>query len=106
MEKKTQRSRTETLNLRLTTEEKKLLKSLAAKNGQSITDYILLSAMRYSSVNPFQPVLKTLDRLRALLLELREEQNADMIPDAQEKQSELYDELLAAIRSARMHGTA
>ena len=44
-----QRNRTETLSLRLTPEEKKILKSLAAKNGVSITDYILLSALQYSA---------------------------------------------------------
>ena len=105
-ERKTGRSRTETLSLRLTAEEKKLLKARAAKNGQSVTDYILLSALQYSPAESYRPILKTLDRLRALLLELRDARDADGILDAQEKQSELYDELLAAIRCARTRGTA
>jgi uncharacterized protein (DUF1778 family) len=105
MQKKVGRSRSETLSLRLTAEEKKLLKTLAEKNGQSMTDYILLSALQYSPASPFQTVLKNLDRLRMLLLDLRKEQNSDAVLDAQEMQSELYHELLAAIRCARMHGT-
>ena len=55
-----QRNRSETLSLRLTAKEKTLLKSLAAKNGMSITDYILLSALQYSAAGRHAPALKLL----------------------------------------------
>ena len=97
MRKKDMRSRTETLSLRLTAEEKERLKSLAAKNRRSLTDYILLSALRYSSADSFRPMVKSLDSLRAQLLRLRESPDADTISDTLELESQVYDQLLAAI---------
>lgn len=95
-----QRNRTETLSLRLTAEEKRILKALAAKNGMSITDYILLSALQYSSAGSHAPALKELGQIRAELLELRKESPCDAVCDALEKQAKLYDAALAAIRIA------
>lgn len=94
-----QRNRTETLSLRLTPEEKKILKSLAAKNGMSITDYILLSALQYSSTGSLSPALKLLDQIHTELLELQKEKPGDAVCDALEKQAKLYDAALSAIRS-------
>ena len=42
---KNQRTRTESLTIRLTAEEKSLIKAGAAKRKLSVTDYILLSAL-------------------------------------------------------------
>ena len=42
---KKQRTRTESLTIRLTAEEKSLIKAGAAKRKLSVTDYILLSAL-------------------------------------------------------------
>jgi uncharacterized protein (DUF1778 family) len=92
------RKRTETLSLRLTAEEKDLLRSHAQKRGQSLTSYILLSALQYSNAEQFRPLLKSLDSLRAELLALNETQNSDALADALEKQDQIYDEVLAAIR--------
>lgn len=94
------RNRTETLSLRLTSEEKKILKSLAAKNGMSITDYILLSALQYSSAGSHAPALKLLDQIHTELLELQKDNPGDAVCDALEKQAKLYDAVLSAIRSA------
>lgn len=92
------RNRTETLSLRLTAEEKDLLRSHARKRGQSLTSYILLSALQYSNAEQFRPLLKSLDSLRAEFLALKETQNSDALADALEKQDQIYDEVLAAIR--------
>ena len=56
------RNRTETLSLRLTAEEKQVLKALAEKRNLSMTDYILLSALHYSAGEHYRHALKTLRR--------------------------------------------
>lgn len=94
------RNRTETLSLRLTSEEKRILKSLAAKNGMSITDYILLSALQHSSAGGHAPALKLLDQIHTELLELQKNNPGDAVCDALEKQAKLYDAAISAIRSA------
>ncbi len=95
-----QRNRTETLSLRLTAEEKRILKALAAKNGMSITDYMLLSALQYSTAGCHAPALKLLDQIHTELLELQKDNPSDAVCDALEKQAKLYDAALSAIRSA------
>ena len=95
-----QRNRSETLSLRLTAKEKTLLKSLAAKNGMSITDYILLSALQYSAAGRHAPALKLLDQIHTELLELQKDNPSDAVCDALEKQAKLYDAALSLICSA------
>lgn len=92
------RNRTETLSLRLTAEEKKLLKALAEKRNMSMTDYILLSALHYSAGEHYSHALKTLAQIRTELLELQKSNPGDAVCDALEKQMQLYDAALAAIR--------
>ena len=92
------RNRTETLSLRLTAEEKKLLKALAEKRNVSMTDYILLSALHYSAGEHYSHALKTLAQIRTELLELQKSNPGDAVCDALEKQMQLYDAALAAIR--------
>ena len=66
----------------------------------SLTDYILLSALRYSPAESYRPLLKKLDRLHAELSKLRKENGSDAVCDALERPARLYDEVLAALRSA------
>lgn len=94
------RNRSETLSLRLTRAEKRQLNALAAKRDMSLTDYILLSALRYSPAESYRPLLQKLDRLHEELQELRKENGSDAVCDALERQAQLYNEVLAAIRSA------
>ena len=98
--KKYRRNRSETLSLRLTAEEKRLLKALAEKNGLSLTDYILLSALNYSAAGSYAPALKLLDQIHVELLELKKDNPGDAVSDALNKQAQLYDAALSAIRSA------
>ncbi len=98
--KRYKRNRRETLSLRLTAEEKRLLKALAEKNGLSLTDYILLSALQYSSAGNHAPALKLLDQIHTELLELQKDNPSDAVCDALEKQAKLYDAALSLICSA------
>lgn len=50
------RNRTESLTIRLTPTEKKMLQSRANAKHMSMTDYILLSAFKQGNANNFRPV--------------------------------------------------
>lgn len=53
---KYKRSRTQSLTIRLTPAEKKMLQSRANAKHMSMTDYILLSALKQGNVSNFRPV--------------------------------------------------
>lgn len=58
---KYKRKRTQSLTIRLTPAEKKMLQSRATNKHLSMTDYILLSALKQGNANNFRPV--HIDRL-------------------------------------------
>ncbi|MBR1811179.1 MAG: DUF1778 domain-containing protein [Clostridia bacterium] len=96
---KYKRNRTETLTLRLTPKEKELLKQKAAARCLTLTDYILLSALEYSDAQPYRLILKQLGDLRTALQTLQQKKESDDLRDLLAMQSELYNTLIAAIRS-------
>ncbi len=53
---KYKRNRTESLTIRLTPTEKKMLQNRANDKHLSMTDYILLSALKQGNANNFRPV--------------------------------------------------
>ena len=53
---KHKRNRTQSLTIRLTPAEKKMLQSRANAKHMSMTDYILLSALKQGNANNFLPV--------------------------------------------------
>lgn len=53
---KCKRNRTQSLTIRLTPAEKKMLQSRANSKHMSMTDYILLSALKQGNANNFRPV--------------------------------------------------
>lgn len=53
---KYKRNRTQSLTIRLTPAEKKMLQSRANAKHMSMTDYILLSALKQGNANNFRPV--------------------------------------------------
>ena len=53
---KYKRNRTQSLTIRLTLAEKKMLQSRANAKHMSMTDYILLSALKQGNANNFRPV--------------------------------------------------
>lgn len=50
------RNRTESLTIRLTPAEKEMLQNRANSKHVSMTDYILLSALKQGNANNFHPV--------------------------------------------------
>lgn len=50
------RNRTQSLTIRLTPAEKKMLQSRANDKRMRMTDYILLSALKQGNANNFRPV--------------------------------------------------
>lgn len=53
---KYKRNRTQSLTIRLTPAEKEMLQNRAKSKHLSMTDYILLSALKQSNANNFRPV--------------------------------------------------
>ncbi len=53
---KYKRNRTQSLTIRLTPAEKKMLQSRANAKHMSMTDYILLSALKQGNTNNFRPM--------------------------------------------------
>lgn len=53
---KYKRNRTQSLTIRLTPAEKKMLQSRANAKHMSMTDYILLSALKQGNANNFRPM--------------------------------------------------
>lgn len=53
---KYKQNRTQSLTIRLTPAEKKMLQSRANAKHMSMTDYILLSALKQDNANNFRPV--------------------------------------------------
>lgn len=53
---KYKRNRMQSLTIRLTPAEKKMLQSRANAKHMSMTDYILLSALKQGNANNFRPV--------------------------------------------------
>ena len=93
------RNRTETLTLRLTAEEKRMLKQKAEERNRTLTDFILLSALEHSDARSFRPILKKLDELHGALKKLQQKEKTDEVCDALAKQKELYQAVLNAIKN-------
>lgn len=69
------RKRTETLTVRLTPEEKRLLKRKAASQKMSITDFILLTSLGYQEADRLLPIVEALAQINNELHFLQAEQN-------------------------------
>ena len=93
------RNRTETLTLRLTAEEKRMLKQKAAERNRTLTDFILLSALEHSDLRSLRPILKKLDELCGALKQLQQKEKTDEVCDALARQKELYTAVLNAIKN-------
>lgn len=59
---KYKRNRTQSLTIRLTPTEKKMLRRLADSKHMSMTDYILISALNQSDAVLYSPLLKKTQR--------------------------------------------
>ena len=98
---KNQRTRTESLTIRLTAEEKSLIKAGAEKRKLSVTDYILLSALPAQTAKTEQVkiILKTLTEIQKAVCK-----NAkDGCPEWEEildRQEIIYQQLFSLARGA------
>lgn len=92
---KYKRDRTQSLTIRLTPTEKKMLRRLAASKHMSMTDYILLSALNHSDANLYSSLLKKLGEVKEKLIEANDSDEAN-IYDA----LKLYEKVCCEIRSA------
>lgn len=98
---KNQRTRTESLTIRLTAEEKSLIKAGAEKRKLSVTDYLLLSALPAQTAKTEQVkiILKTLTDVQKAVCK-----NAkDGCPEWEEildRQEIIYQQLFSLARGA------
>ena len=69
---KYKRNRNETLTIRLTAEEKELIRLKARNRDMSITDFLLMSAIENRQVQELKPVIEKLTVLQKKTSEIRE----------------------------------
>ena len=100
---KYKRNRTETLTLRLTAEEKDLIRRRAGARNMSLTVYILRSAIGYSDVSKYAALLKQLYELCSSLKELQQRGKAVNLPDAVTAIENIYNETLSAVTEYRQN---
>ena len=98
---KKQRTRTESLTIRLTAEEKSLIKAGAQKRKLSVTDYLLLSALPAQKVRTEQVkiILNTLTEVQKAICKNAE----DGCPEWEEildRQKTIYQQLFRLARGA------
>ena len=94
---KKQRIRTATLTLRLTPEEKALLRQRASVRRLTLTDYILRAALEHSDAKPYGTLLKELGDLRATLKSLQQKEDADAFRDMLAETEKTCGTILSAI---------
>lgn len=93
---KYKRNRTQSLTIRLTPTEKKMLRRLADSKHMSMTDYILISALNQSDAVLYSPLLKKLSEVKEKLIEANDSDEAD-IYDALKLYEKVYCEIMSAI---------
>ena len=96
--RKYERNRTSALAIRLTNEEKSMLKTRAADSGKSMTDFIMSAALDYSGASVWKPIIKRLDEVRDELQKLARFGKSDDLCDALEALREVYGLVLGAIK--------
>lgn len=94
---KYRRNRTQSLTIRLTPTEKKMLRSRADAKHMSMTDYLLLSALNQSDAVLYQPILQKLGEIKERLLKAINLGDVE-IYDALELHREVCSEIMKSIR--------
>lgn len=98
------RNRTETLTLRLTPEEKNLIKNRAGARNMTLTEYILRSAIGYSDVSKYAVLIKKLYELCSSLKELQQREKDVNLPDAVTAIEKIYNDVLSAVTESKQNG--
>ena len=92
------RKRTETLTVRLTPEEKRLLKQKAASRKMTITDFILLTALGYQEADHLLPVVEALAQIKNELHSLQQNKTDSALDDALDRYHEAMNALMKLLR--------
>lgn len=96
---KYKRNRTQSLTIRLTPAEKKMLQSRAAAKQMSVTDYLLLSALCQNDAVCYQPLLQKLGEVKEQLMTIKDTDSAE-IYDALEQHENVCKEVMRAIHQS------
>ena len=94
------RNRNETLTIRLTAEEKELIRLKARNRDMSITDFLLMSAIENRQVQELKPVLEKLTVLQKKTSEIRENSDTPGWREMKDLQSEIIAEVKKLIGRA------
>ena len=97
---KYKRNRNETLTIRLTAEEKELIRLKARNRDMSITDFLLMSAIENRQVQELKPVLEKLTVLQKKTSEIRENSDTPGWREMKDLQSEIIAEVKKLIGRA------
>ena len=97
---KYKRNRNETLTIRLTAEEKELIRLKARNRDMSITDFLLMSAIENRQVQELKPVLEKLTVLQKKTSEIRENSDTPGWREMKDLQSEIITEVKKLIGRA------
>ena len=97
---KYKRNRNETLTIRLTAEEKELIRLKARNRDMSITDFLLMSAIENRQVQELKPVLEKLTVLQKKTSEIRENSDTPGWREMKDLQSEIITEVKKLISRA------
>ena len=97
---KYKRNRNETLTIRLTAEEKELIRLKARNRDMSITDFLLMSAIENRQIQELKPVLEKLTVLQKKTSEIRENSDTPGWREMKDLQSEIIAEVKKLIGRA------
>ena len=97
---KYKRNRNETLTIRLTAEEKELIRLKDRNRDMSITDFLLMSAIENRQVQELKPVLEKLTVLQKKTSEIRENSDTPGWREMKDLQSEIIAEVKKLIGRA------
>ena len=97
---KYKRNRNETLTIRLTAEEKELIRLKARNRDMSITDFLLMSAIENRQIEELKPVLEKLTVLQKKTSEIRENSDTPGWREMKDLQSEIIAEVKKLIGRA------
>ena len=92
------RKRTETLTVRLTPEEKRLLKRKAASQKMSITDFLLLTSLGYQEADRLLPVVEALAQIKNELHSLQQNKTDSAVNDALDCCHDVMNALIKLLR--------
>lgn len=93
--------RTEQITVRVSKNEKELLKSKAKSKGMSMTNLFLLSAINSKENTKYQPILESLVQIKENLNALLQRDNNEMLYDLLDKVNAIAETMYEIIRNKK-----